>query len=218
MKPLLLGLTVLVASFVSPVFAADDATKGKQLGEAVYRAAGGDNWGNVKTIQFSFVVEKEGTTVAKAEHLWNIPEQTDEVKWKGQDVKVNLADPGAAADSKAAYARWVNDSYWLLAPLKLMDKGVTLTAEGTKEISGAQREVLRLSFEQVGLTPTDNYRLYIDPATKMVTFWDYMPKGEKGMSGTWEDYQKSGGLTLATDHKMDGGLRIRIADLKVTTK
>ena len=218
MKPLLLGLAALVACSVSLLFAADDTTKGKQLGEDVYRAAGGENWDKVQTIQFSFVVEKGGQTVAKAEHLWNVPEQTDEVKWKGRDVKVNLADPGTGADAKAAYARWVNDSYWLLAPLKLMDRGVTLTAEGTKEINGAQREVLRLSFAQVGLTPTDNYRLYIDPATKMVTYWDYMPKGEKGMSGTWDDYQKAGGLTLATDHKMDGGLRIRIANLKVTRK
>ena len=99
-----------------------------------------------------------------------------------------------------------------------MDKGGRLPDEGTKEINGEQRDVLRLSFGQVGLTPTDQYRLYVDPATKMVTYWDYMPKGEKGMSGTWEDFQKSGGLTLATDHKMDGGLRIRIEDLKVTAE
>lgn len=217
MKPLLLALAALAAFSFSPLFAADDTTQGKQLGEEVYRAAGGENWDKVKTIQFTFVVEKEGKTVAKAEHLWNVPAQTDEVKWKGQDVKVNLADPGTGAEAKAAYARWVNDAYWLLAPLKLMDKGVTLTTEGTKDINGAQREVLRLSFAQVGLTPTDNYRLYVDPATKMVTYWDYMPKGEKGMSGTWEDFKKSGGLTLATDHKMAGGLRIRIENLKVTT-
>ena len=51
----------------------------------------------------------------------------------------------------------------------------------------------------------------------MVNYGDYMPKGEKGMSGTWEDFKKSGGLTLATDHKMAGGLRIRMEDLKVTT-
>jgi hypothetical protein len=218
MKPILLLITAVVAYSFSPAFAADDAAKGKQLGEEVYRAAGGANWEKVKTIQFAFVVEKEGKTVARAEHVWDVPAFTDEVKWKGKDVTVNLANPGAGEEAKAAYARWVNDSYWLLAPLKLMDKGVTLTTEGTKEINGAQRDVLRLSFSQVGLTPTDQYRLYIDPATKLVTYWDYMPKGEKAMSGTWEDYQKSGGLSLATDHKMDGGLRVRIENLKVTSK
>lgn len=218
MKPILLFVSALVAFSFSPAFAADDAAKGKQLGEEVYQAAGGGNWGKVKTIRFTFAVEKDGKTVAKAEHLWNVSAQTDEVKWKGKDVTVNLADPGTSEEAKAGYARWVNDSYWLLAPLKLMDKGVTLTAEGTKKINGAERDVLRLSFGQVGLTPTDQYRLYVDPATKMVTYWDYMPKGDKGMSGTWEDFQKSGGLTLATDHKMADGLRIRIEDLKVTAE
>ena len=36
------------------------------------------------------------------------------------------------------------------------------------------------------------------------------------MHGTWDNYQKSGGLKLATDHKMDGDVRIRILNLKVT--
>jgi hypothetical protein len=43
-----------------------------------------------------------------------------------------------------------------------------------------------------------------------------MPEPGKSMHGTWDDYQKSGGLTLATDHKMDGDVRIRILNLKVT--
>ena len=43
-----------------------------------------------------------------------------------------------------------------------------------------------------------------------------MPKPGESMHGTWEDYQQTGGLTLATDHKMDGGAQIRILNLKVT--
>ena len=93
------------------------------LAEAVWKASGGENWPQVKTIDFTFVVEKDGKTLAKAEHHWDVAAQTDRVKWKGQDVTVNLADPGTSDDAKAAYARWVNDSYWLLAPLKLKDKG-----------------------------------------------------------------------------------------------
>ncbi len=45
-----------------------------------------------------------------------------------------------------------------------------------------------------------------------------MPEPGKSMHATWDDYRKSGGLTLATDHKMDGGVRIRILNLKVTTR
>jgi hypothetical protein len=155
--------------------------------------------------------------VASAEHRWDVAAQTDHVKWKDKDVTVNLVEPASDENSKAAFARWVNDSYWLLAPLKLKDRGVNLATEGAKEMDGAKREVLRLSFGKVGLTPNDQYRLYIDPATKLVSSWDYMPKPGESMHGTWKDYQESGGLKLATDHKMDGDVRIRILNLKVTT-
>ncbi|MGH9808004.1 MAG: hypothetical protein ACRD9W_12225, partial [Terriglobia bacterium] len=148
---------------------------------------------------------------------WEVGAQTDQVKWQGKDVTVNLAEPGSNDDAKAAYARWVNDSYWLLAPLKLKDHGVNVADGGTKNMDGAQREVLRLSFGKVGLTPKDQYNLYIDPQTKLMTSFDYMPEPGKLMHATWTDYEKSGGLTLATNHFTDGGVRIRILNLKVTT-
>ena len=86
----------------------------------------------------------------QAEHHWDVAAQTDRVKWKDKDVTVNLAEPGQDADAKAAYARWVNDSYWLLCPLKLRDRGLKVTSEGTKKMDGAPREVLRLEFDRVG--------------------------------------------------------------------
>ncbi|MEO7165554.1 MAG: hypothetical protein ABI787_12460 [Spartobacteria bacterium] len=199
------------------LLAADNSDDGAKLGEAVWQASGGENWGIVRTIDFTFTVEKEGKTVASAEHHWDVAAQTDQVKWKGKDVTVNLADPAVDEDAKAAYARWVNDSYWLLAPLKLKDRGVNLTDEGKKEMDGAEREVLGLSFGKVGLTPNDQYKLYIDPATKLVMAWDYMEKPGEKMHSTWENYQEGGGLKLATDHKADGGIRIRILNLKVTS-
>lgn len=218
MKRLLfIMLTTFCAARVGLLTAAESAGDAGQLADAVWKASGGENWPNVKAIDFTFVVEKAGKTLASAEHHWDVAGQTDRVKWKGKDVTVNLADPGTNENAKAAYARWVNDSYWLLAPLKLKDRGVHLAEEGKKEIDGAEREVLRLSFGQVGLTPNDQYRLYIDPATKLVASWDYMPEPGKSVHGTWEDYQKSGDLTLATDHKMEG-VRIRILNLKVTTR
>ncbi len=216
MKKLLFAAFVASAFLLLPLAAS--AAEGTGLAQEVAQANGRENWGNVQSIDFTFVVEKEGKKVASAEHHWDVAAATDEVKWKGKDVKIDLANPGTSEDEKAAYARWVNDSYWLLAPLKLQDKGVTTEAEGTKEMNGKKCEVLKLSFAQVGLTPNDQYRLYVDPQSRLVTYWDYLPKGEKGMSGTWENYQKSGGLTLATDHKMDGGIRIRIEGLKVTAK
>jgi hypothetical protein len=214
----ILALVTLTATAVLPasLSATDDPAKGEQLAEDVWKASGGEQWPDVKTIDFTFAVEKNGKTVMQAAHHWDMATETDRVKWKGKDVTVNLAKPGQDEDAKAAYARWVNDSYWLLCPLKLRDRGLKVTAEGRKEMDGAPREVLRLSFERVGLTPNDQYRLYIDPATKRVVSWDYMPKPGETMHGTWEGYQQTGGLMLATEHKMEGGVQIRILNLKVT--
>ncbi len=212
----LAALTLSCTSF-GALFAQESSNDATQLAGAVWKASGGENWGNVKSIDFTFVVEKDGKTVASAEHHWEVAAQTDQVKWKGKDVTVNLADPASDEDGKAAYARWVNDSYWLLAPLKLKDRGVHLADEGKKQMDGSLKEVLRLSFDEVGLTSKDNYRLYINPETNLVTAWDYMPEPGKSVHATWTDYQKGGGLNLSTDHRMEGGVRIHIGNLKVTT-
>jgi hypothetical protein len=210
--------TIAAVGFLpASLSAQNNSAKAEQLAQEVWKASGGEGWPNVKTIDFTFAVEKNGKMMMQAEHHWDMAAQTDRVKWKDKDVTVNLADPGQDENAKAAYARWVNDSYWLLSPLKLRDRGLKVAAEGTKEMDGAKCEVLHLSFDQVGLTPNDQYRLYIDPATKRVVSWDYMPKPGETVHGTWENYKKTGGLMLATDHKMADGVQIRILNLKVTS-
>ena len=168
----------------------------------------------MKELHFTFIVEQDGKELSHAEHDWNVAAGTDRVKWKGKDVTVNVAAPAQDEESKAAHARWVNDSYWLLAPLKILDPGVKVSYEGMKDADGASWETLRLSFERVGLTPEDNYRFYIDPDTKLIQSWDYMPKPETVMHGTWDKYEDFGGLKLATEHVFAGKL-IRFANVKV---
>ena len=111
-----------------------------------------------------------------------------------------------------------NDIEWGKVNRLLKERGVKLTDGGTKEMDGKKCQVLHLSFEQVGLTPKDQYNLYLDPESGLVTSWDYMPEPGKTEHMTWSDYQKSGGLTLATNHSMDNGAtKIRMENLKVTT-
>lgn len=209
----LLLLPFLFATAVkAPAQEADG--KSQQLAKEVWLASGGEVWSGVKQIRFTFIVEDNGKELAHAEHDWNVVAGTDRVQWKGKDVTVNVYEPASDKEAKAAYARWVNDSYWLLAPLKVLDKGVTRTAEGQKESGGVMCETMRLSFAGVGLTPGDQYLLYIDPQTKLVRAWDYMPKPENVMHGTWDKYERFGGLNLSTEHNF-GGKVIRFADIEV---
>jgi hypothetical protein len=209
----MVALFLVVAAPVQALTPVDEA---QELALQVWKASGGENWSNVKELRFTFIVEQEGKELARAEHHWNREAGTDRVKWKGKDVTVNLVSPAQDEDGKAAYARWVNDSYWLLAPLKVLDPGVKLSTDGVKEVNGAQYQTLRLTFEGVGLTPGDQYLLYIDPQTKLVRAWDYIPTPDKVVHGTWDKYETFGGLQLSTAHDF-GGRVIRFADVSVVT-
>lgn len=222
MKSYLAVVISLLALAPAMRAAEDSGAKEPPLATELWKASGGENWGNVKQIDFTFAVEQEGKTLFSAQHSWNVAAGTDRVKWKdkqGQDhdVTANLAAPSQEGEAKDAYARWVNDSYWLLAPLKIRDRGVKVEAAGPKDLNGASLETIQLSFENVGLTPTDRYLFYIDPQTKLPRAWDYIPQTGDGLQATWEKYQNFGGLNLATEHNFKGKT-IRLADIKVTTQ
>jgi hypothetical protein len=223
MKSHIAVIVSLLAYAAASARAADEsAEKGQQLATDLWKASGGENWAKVKEVDFTFAVEQDGKPLFSAQHVWNVAANTDEVKWKdkqGQDhqATANLKTPASDGDGKTAYARWVNDSYWFLAPLKIRDKGVKVEASGPKEINGVSYETLHLSFDQVGMTPTDQYVFYLDPKTKLVHAWDYIPKTGDGMQATWEKYQTFGGLNLATEHNFNGKT-IKLTDIKVVTE
>jgi hypothetical protein len=222
MKPHIAVIVSLFAITTATARAADESTdKGQQLATDLWKASGGENWARVKEVHFTFVVENEGKPLFSAQHVWNVAAGTDEVKWKdkqGKDhqVTANLVAPASDDEGKTAYARWVNDSYWLLAPLKIRDRGVKVEAGGLKDLNGVACETVRLKFDNVGLTPTDQYVLYIDPKTKLPLAWDYIPQSGTGMQATWEKFQLFGGLNLATEHNFNGKT-IKLADIKVVT-
>lgn len=205
---LLLGLALLLAA------TGDDAAM--KLAKQIHAASGGPDWGKVSRIGFTFNVHEGDKQLVSAKHDWDVRGHADTVTWDGKTVTVKLGEKNETGDAKAAHQRWTNDSYWLLMPLKLLDGGVKLAHGGTQSIDGQPCEVLKVSFENVGLTPGDQYNLYVDPQTHLVRAWDYMPSADKKTRGTWEAYEKFGPLTLSTKHDF-GGKRITFTDMKVTT-
>jgi hypothetical protein len=185
--------------------------KAQTLADAVVKASGGDNWTRVKAIRFTFNVLAGTNLLMSAKHHWDLRAWTDTVTWKGKTITVNLAHPASDEDAKEAYARWVNDSYWLLAPLKLRDPGVHVRWLGSDK-----NDALEVSFDKVGLTPGDKYVFYIQRNTSLPYAWDYMPSPEKKISGTWDEYKDFGGLKLSTEHKF-GDKRIWFSDVGVKT-
>jgi hypothetical protein len=209
---ILLSLATTAAAAAPPPSGDDAAMK---LARAVMKASGGDQWAKVQRIRFTFnVLDKAGKPAMAATHDWDVRGGTDTVTWNGKTVTIKLGEKNEEGDAKAAYQRWVNDTYWLLMPLKLLDGGVKLAHGGTREVDGQTYEVLDMSFEGVGLTPGDRYTLYIDPKEHLVRRWDYMPSAEKKTSGTWDGYEQFGPLKLATKHQF-GERQINMTDVKV---
>lgn len=115
---------------------------------------------------------------------------------------------------KVGYRSWANDSYWLFMPFKLFDPGVKLTYRGKASTpKGDQAHVIRLTFDSVGVTPQNQYDIYVDPERKLVTAWKYYRKpGTKPMISTpWTGYRNYNGLKLPTNR----GGRYKLSEISV---
>lgn len=119
-----------------------------------------------------------------------------------------------------AYGAWVNDTYWMLMPLKLTDPGVNLTYEGTEVVDGETYDVLGLTFEDVGLTPGDRYWAWISRRTGLMDRWAYrlqsQPEDAEPTVWLWQEWEWYGPqqarVRLAAKRtQLDGG---RILDMR----
>ncbi len=206
----------------APTVDAEDSQKldpAQALAQKIYIAHGGPAFSNIKRIQFSFDVQSESKSIFKAQHDWNLTDKTDLIQWTTPDstqldLLLNLesntvsgtandtpiTETQATALAADAQTRWINDTYWLLMPLKLRDPGVNLTLESPRTIDDVTYEVLHMTFENVGLTPGDQYWVYVDPTTHHIARWDMLLQGQTTEPSTvlWENYQKIGPLTLPT--------------------
>ena len=167
-------------------------------------AACGDPYA-LDELRFTFVVEAGGAEKARRSHAWSPRTGALSVTADGATVALRVeedmptseadprwatlatgVDPGAAA---TAWARFVNDSYWLLAPCKAADDGVRHGID--------QDGRLILSFDGVGLTPGDRYVLWSTAADPVVAGWSFALQSGREDSFRWVDQQDVGPLHLS---------------------
>lgn len=207
---------------------------------AMMRAMGGaDAWQKARYFEFDFVVDRQGREVSRWAHRWD--------RWTGDyrlagiragdtiialfnihdpkagRVRVNGADvPAARRDSLLtfAYARHINDSYWLVMPYKWRDPGVTLTSQGRQtDEKGRTWDVVKLSFADVGLTPQNQYLAFINPQTGLMERWYHFPReGAQPAKFDWNKWQRFGPIMLATEKPaLDGAAKIHFEKIRVLT-
>ncbi|WP_198664775.1 hypothetical protein [Lewinella sp. IMCC34191] len=118
-----------------------------------------------------------------------------------------------------AYSMWINDSYWLVQPFKLKDSGVTLTYEGEGDDPQKQRpsDILKLTFKEVGDTPGNMYKLYVDQDNYRINTWQFFrtaEDAEPSISTPFDGYQDYAGIMLSGDR----GGRFQLSDISVTNE
>ena len=206
-------------------------------GKALQALGGETAWNNTHYLRFTFAVDREGKTVASRTHTWD--KWTGNYRLEGTDkegkpfvVLMNLnskegkaqkeGKPAEGEDLKklleSAYGAWVNDTYWLLMPYKMMDPGVVLAYDGEAKEGDAAWDKVLLTFDKVGLTPKDKYWAYVNRKTGLVDRWDFVLKGESKppASFTWDGWKKYGNVMLAPERKnTKDGTRIYFPLLEV---
>jgi len=150
--------------------------------------------------------------------LFNVDTREGRVYWQGTEL--DTVETPKMLDE--AYRRYINDTYWLLLPFKLFDPGVNRTY--VPDSSDASFDVVHLSFGNVGLTPGDQYWLYVDKETGRLARWTYVLESygpdTPPRSFVWEDYEEhvtpEGSLFFAT-RKRGIGVPFAILTNEITT-
>lgn len=195
-----------------------------QLADSIMNAMGGrENWDNTRFISWTFfgnrkLVWDKHTGRVRIEskrdssiYLVNINTGEGRVKIKGEEI--TQPDSLKKMLTKAK-SMWINDSYWLVMPFKLKDTGVTLKYMGEDTLKGQMFNTLVLTFKEVGVTPQNKYKLYVDIKDKLVRNWAFYNNFYQDSANwirPWDNYQKHGSIMLSADRSDKGGP----ADVKV---
>ncbi len=119
-----------------------------------------------------------------------------------------------------AHSIWINDSYWLVHQFKLKDSGVTLKYGGEVRVDPQGKRpchILEMTFKEVGNTPGNKYRLYVDKATFHINTWQFFRSAddaEPAMETPWKGYLPYNGIVLSHDR----GGRFQLGPITVLNK
>ena len=194
---------------------------------AIAASGGMKGWSDTRYLAFDFVYEVGDAAPIAYRHHWDIgtgaymvegmldEEQTPYVVIFNVNTRQGnawVAGKPAAEEDLArlledAYGRFINDSYWLIMPLKLLDPGVHLHYEGEVSSETGARDRIRVSFDSgIGLTPGDVYWVEVDRKSGRMVRWEFVLEGDEDKYGySWTEWGKYGPLNLSTLKEYDDG-------------
>ncbi|PKA82275.1 hypothetical protein ATE92_0402 [Ulvibacter sp. MAR_2010_11] len=195
-----------------------DSEKNLTTAEAIAHKNGIQHWSTISELKFTFNVDR-GENHYERSWMW-LPKTNDVTLITKEDT---LAFNRASLDSlsQQADAIFINDSYWLLAPFKLVwDKGTTFS-EREKAIAPISKDTMHqltiVYSNEGGYTPGDAYDFYYTD-TFTIKEWVFRKRNDSlpSVVTTWEDYETFSELTLAkTRRDSTGNFKLYFTDISV---
>jgi hypothetical protein len=210
--------------------APDSDPQAIEIAQAVMEKMGGwDSWDRARYLRWTFFGDREhhwdrhtgeirieGSIGPEDEYVFamNVDTLAGRVWKNGEEI----IDAGSLAQAlELGHKIWVNDSYWLVMPYKLLDPGVTLKHAGERTMDdGRMADILDMTFgDSVGYTPENRYEIYVAQDTGLVEQWSFFATAEDQepqFSLPWKNWQPFGDILLATSKGRDMDWEIVVSD------
>jgi hypothetical protein len=215
-----------------------------ELARRAFDILAGPAWEKARLFSFTFNLERNGQPGVSFAEVWD--RVTGDYRVSGKEpngvpfvVIENVRTKGGRAwengvevkDAAAlqnlltmGYRRYINDTYWLLMPLKMLEPGVRRTSMGERSDScGRTWDVVRIIFDQAPGVPTDVYWAWINRDSGIVEEWDMKlqgtPPDEHPVEVFFHDYRRVAGVLISTRREVKGkNQTVRIDELKITSE
>lgn len=204
----ILSLGILYFIYNKPLPQGTESSKADALAHKMMKAIHADAYSNTRFLEWSF---SGGAHTYK----WDKTNGIVKVTWKSNIVTLHLSNPNKSkvivenkeinaseriALIEKATSYFNNDSFWLVAPFKVFDKG---TKRSIVTLENGE-EALLVSYSLVGTTPGDSYLWKLDANgfPESYRMWvKIIPIG--GLEASWEEWKKmENGIFLPTKHKI----------------
>ena len=198
--------------------AGENQAKADTLATKMQTALNKPAWDSTNVVSWSFK--------GMHSYVWDKKNEMVQISWADNIVLLNLKEwnKGKAFKNSEeitdaqldvlrgqAWGFFCNDSFWLIAPFKVFDAGVTRNIVKTGD-----SEALLVNYADGGVTPGDSYLWFLDKSgipTKYKLWVKIIPIG--GVEATWGKWEKTQtGVNIATEHQL-GPLTLTMDDVKM---
>ncbi|WP_343765077.1 hypothetical protein [Gangjinia marincola] len=194
------------------------STEADQLAQKMLTALNYDAYKDTRYLKWTF---------RKRDYVWDRENNLVDIKWDNtvvnlrilipelSNVFINGEIPSAKDKTEAienAISRFNNDSFWLIAPYKVMDPGTIRSLVTLNEST----QGLKVTYSTGGTTPGDSYVWVLDEnyIPQYYKMWvDIIPVG--GLKATWINFEEmESGARIAQKREIEGLMEIPLSNVR----